>query len=117
MRKAYGGAYLAMCSADMGADLVYAWPCAEIAVMGAEGAASVIFRKQIKEAADPKGKEKELIESYRENFSNPYQAASLGMITDIIMPGQTRSTIALGLHNTLTKRVTRPSKKHGNIPL
>jgi propionyl-CoA carboxylase beta chain len=117
LRKAYGGAYLAMCSADMGADLVYAWPSAEIAVMGAEGAASIIFRKEIKAAADPAAKEKEMIEAYRQNFSNPYQAASNAMITDVIEPAQSRSTLALALRNSLTKRVVRPSKKHGNIPL
>lgn len=117
LRKAYGGAYLAMCSADMGADLVYAWPTAEIAVMGAEGAASIIFRKDIKNAEDPDAKRKELIESYRENFSNPYQAASNAMITDVIEPAMTRGTIAMALHNSLSKRVSRPSKKHGNIPL
>lgn len=117
LRKAYGGAYLAMCSSDMGADLVYAWPSAEIAVMGGGGAASVIFRKEIKAAADPVAKEKELIEEYRKNFANPYQAANLGMITDVIEPSQTRATVALALRNCLSKRMTRPSKKHGNIPL
>jgi propionyl-CoA carboxylase beta chain len=117
LRKAYGGAYLAMCSSDMGADLVYAWPSAEIAVMGAAGAANVIFKKEIRSAADPATKEKELIETYRQNFANPYQAAALGMIADVIEPAATRATLGLALRNTLTKRVSRPSKKHGNIPL
>lgn len=117
LRKAYGGAYLAMCSSDMGADMVYAWPSAEIAVMGAEGAGKVIFRKEIQAAADPKAKERELIEEYRKNFSNPYQAASFAMITDVIEPSQTRGTVALALRNCLNKRVGRPGKKHGNIPL
>lgn len=117
MRKAYGGAYLAMCSADMGADLVYAWPTAEIAVMGAEGATKVLYGRQLKTAEDPKAREKELLEEYSKKFANPYQAAQYAMITDVIEPSQSRSVIALGLRNTLSKRETRPSKKHGNIPL
>lgn len=117
MRKAYGGAYLAMCSSDLGADMVFAWPTAEIAVMGAEGAANILFRKEIKEAEDPKAKAAELCDSYRKEFSSPYQAAANAMITDVIEPSQTRSSIALALRNTLNKRDTRPPKKHGNIPL
>ena len=117
MRKAYGGAYLAMCSADLGADMVFAWPTAEIAVMGAEGAAKILFRKEIKEADDPKAKAEELCEGYRNEFSSPYQAAANAMITDVIEPSQTRPAIALALRNTLNKRDTRPPKKHGNIPL
>ncbi|MFA6960065.1 MAG: acyl-CoA carboxylase subunit beta [Opitutaceae bacterium] len=117
MRKAYGGAYLAMCSSDMGADLVYAWPCAEIAVMGADGAAKVLFKREIAAAENPKAKEKELAAEYREKFASPYTAARKGMITDVIEPAQTRSIVALGLRNTLSKRETRPPKKHGNIPL
>lgn len=117
MRKAYGGAYLAMCSRDLGADLVYAWPCAEIAVMGAEGAANVLFKKEIAAAADPKAKAAELAAEYREKFASPYEAASKAMITDIIEPAQTRAVVAMALRNTLSKRETRPPKKHGNIPL
>jgi propionyl-CoA carboxylase beta chain len=117
MRKAYGGAYLAMCSADLGADMVFAWPTAEIAVMGGEGAARILFRKEINEAEDPKAKAAELCEAYRNEFSSPYQAASNAMITDVIEPSQTRPAIALALRNTLNKRDTRPPKKHGNIPL
>jgi len=117
LRKAYGGAYLAMCSADMGADVVYAWPCAEIAVMGAEGAVKVLYKKEISSAADPKKKEAELVAEYREKFASPYQAARKGMITDVIEPAQTRAVLALALRNTLSKRETRPPKKHGNIPL
>ena len=117
MRKAYGGAYLAMCSSDMGADLVYAWPCAEIAVMGADGAAKILFKREISAAADPKAKEKELAAEYRDKFASPYTAARKGMITDVIEPAQTRSIVALALRNTLSKRETRPPKKHGNIPL
>lgn len=117
MRKAYGGAYLAMCSADMGADIVFAWPTAEIAVMGAEGAVKVLFKREITAAADPKKKEKELAQEYREKFASPYEAASKAMITDVIEPAQTRGLVAMALRNTLSKRETRPPKKHGNIPM
>jgi len=117
MRKAYGGAYLAMCSRDMGADAVYAWPSAEIAVMGAEGAVKVLFKREIAAAADPKAKEKELAADYRAKFAAPYEAASKGMITDVIEPSQTRGILAMALRNMLSKRDTRPPKKHGNIPL
>ncbi len=117
MRKAYGGAYLAMCSADMGADLVFAWPSAEIAVMGAEGAVKILYKREIAAAAEPKKKEAELAADYRAKFASPYQAASKGMITDVIEPAQTRGMVAMALRNTLSKRETRPPKKHGNIPL
>lgn len=117
MRKAYGGAYIGMCNAEMGADMVFAWPTAEIAVMGAEGAVKVLFKKEIAEAADPKAKEQELRQSYREKFASPYQAASKGMVTDVIEPSQTRGVIARALRATLSKRQTRLPKKHGNIPL
>jgi len=117
MRKAYGGAYLAMCSADMGADIVLAWPTAEIAVMGAEGAVKVLFKKEIAAAADPKAREKELTEEYRQKFCSPYEAAGKAMITDVIEPAQTRGMVAMALRNTLSKREARPPKKHGNIPL
>lgn len=117
LRKAYGGAYLAMCSRDMGADLVFAWPCAEIAVMGAEGAVKILYKREIAEASDPKAKEKQLADDYRAKFASPYEAASKAMITDVISPDQTRSVVAMGLRNTLNKRETRPPKKHGNIPL
>ncbi len=117
MRKAYGGAYLAMCSADMGADMVFAWPTAEIAVMGAEGAVKVLYRKEIEAAADPDAAFAEYVNEYRAKFAAPWQAAEKGMITDVIEPAQTRSVVALALRNTLSKRVTRPPKKHGNIPL
>jgi propionyl-CoA carboxylase beta chain len=117
MRKAYGGAYLAMCSADMGADVVYAWPTAEIAVMGADGAVKVLFKKEIAAAADPKAKEAELVAEYKEKFASPFEAARKGMITDVIDPAQTRGILAMALRNTLSKRETRPPKKHGNMPL
>jgi len=117
MRKAYGGAYLAMCSRELGADIVFAWPTAEIAVMGAEGAVNILYRTEIKNAADPKARQAELIKEYRENFASPYQAAGMAMITDVIEPAQTRAMVAVALRNTLSKRETRPPKKHGNIPL
>jgi propionyl-CoA carboxylase beta chain len=117
MRKAYGGAYLAMCSADLGADLVFAWPTAEIAVMGAEGAVNIVFGKELKEAADPDQKRQELIAAYRDEFASPYQAAANAFITDVIDPAQTRTRVSLGLRSLLSKRETRPPKKHGNIPL
>ncbi|HPA16594.1 MAG TPA: acyl-CoA carboxylase subunit beta [Verrucomicrobiae bacterium] len=117
MRKAYGGAYIAMCCQDLGADVVYAWPTAEIAVMGAEGAARIIYKREIESAPDPKAKEAELIADYREKFASPFQAAGSGMIDDVIDPSETRAVVALALRKTLGKRQTRPSKKHGNIPL
>jgi propionyl-CoA carboxylase beta chain len=117
MRKAYGGAYLAMCSSDLGADLVFAWPTAEIAVMGAQGAVNVVFGKEIKAAEDPDAKRAELIESYRDEFASPYQAAGRALVTDVIEPAQTRGAVSLGLRTLLSKRETRPPKKHGNIPL
>ncbi len=120
MRKAFGGAFLAMCSRDMGADMVFAWPTASIAVMGADGAVSVLYKDEIKAAGDPaaqKAKAAELAEVYREKFATPYEAASKAMITDVIEPAETRAKLAMALRATLSKRETRPPKKHGNIPL
>jgi len=114
LRKAYGGAYLAMCSKDLGADLVFAWPTAEIAVMGAEGAVKILYKREIDK--DPACADK-LIADYRAKFASPYQAAGKGLITDVIRPAQTRAMVAMALRNTLSKRETRPPKKHGNIPL
>ncbi|MBE2203575.1 MAG: acyl-CoA carboxylase subunit beta [Chthoniobacterales bacterium] len=114
LRKAYGGAYLAMCSKDLGADLVFAWPTAEIAVMGAEGAVKILYKREIDK--DPSS-ESSLIADYRAKFASPYQAAGKGIITDVIRPAQTRAMVAMALRNTLSKRETRPPKKHGNIPL
>lgn len=115
-RKAYGGAYLAMCSKDLGADRVFAWPTAEIAVMGAEGAANVVFRKEIANAEDPDAKRAELVEEYRETFSTPYMAASRGLVDDIIDPAVTRQEIAMSLEVLMGKRILRPEKKHGLGP-
>jgi propionyl-CoA carboxylase beta chain len=116
-RKAYGGSYMAMCSQDMGADMVFAWPTAEIAVMGAEGAVNILYRKQIKEAKNPQEKREAYIKEYQERFSSPYMAASQGMISDVIKPSRTKSVLSIALRNTLTKRKIRPPKKHGLIPL
>ncbi len=117
VRKAYGGAYLAMCSRDMGADRVFAWPTAEIAVMGAEGAAGVVFKKEIAAAADPKAALNDKIEEYREKFANPYVAASRGFVDEIIEPQDTRQYVIQTLNALRAKRDSRPPKKHGNIPL
>lgn len=117
LRKAYGGAYLAMCSKDLGADRVFAWPTAEIAVMGAEGAAGVVFRKEIAEADDPAAKRAELVQLYRDAFSTPYVSASRGLVDDIIEPADTRRHIARSLEMLAGKRDMRPAKKHGLIPL
>jgi propionyl-CoA carboxylase beta chain len=117
LRKAYGGAYLAMCSSDMGADFVYAWPTAELAVMGAEGAVKILYRRELAAAADPKAKAAELAAEYRDKFCSPYEAARKALITDVINPSETRATIARALRNLLTKRESRPPKKHGTIPL
>ena len=117
MRKAYGGSYIAMCSQELGADFVYAWPTAEIAVMGAEGAINILYAKELKAAPDRKAKATELAAAYRAEFASPYLSAANGYITDVIDPAVTRSTIALSLAKALSKRETRPPKKHGNIPL
>ncbi len=116
-RKDYGGSYLAMCSRDLGADMVMAWPTAEIAVMGAEGAANIIFRSAIKAAEDSKAKRQEKIQEYRDLFSNPYVAASRGYIDAVIAPRESRAKIIQALELLKSKRETRPPKKHGNIPL
>jgi methylmalonyl-CoA carboxyltransferase large subunit len=117
LRKAYGGAYIAMCSKDLGADRVLAWPTAEVAVMGAEGAAEIVFRKEIESAEDKGAKRQELIGLYRDAFSNPYVAAGRRLVDDVIEPSQTRRYLAQALHALETKRELRPSKKHGLIPL
>ena len=116
-RKSYGGSYLAMCSQEMGADFVYAWPNAEIAVMGAEGAVNILYSDEIKQADDPKAKRAELVAQYRAEFASPFMAASRGYITDVIEPSQTRGIVALSLRKLLGKRELRPPKKHGNIPM
>lgn len=117
LRKAYGGAYIAMNSKTIGADMVLAWPSAEIAVMGPDGAANIIFKKDITASENPAETRKEKIAEYRDKFSNPYVAAARGYVDDVIEPADTRKRIILALEMLNTKRENRPSKKHGNIPL
>lgn len=117
VRKAYGGAYIAMNSKHLGADMVLAWPTAEIAVMGPDGAANIIFKKDIQEAQDPVQCRNDKIAEYRDKFSNPYVAASRGYVDDVIEPAETRIRLASALEMLTSKRETRPAKKHGNIPL
>jgi len=117
IRKAYGGAYLAMCGKALGADRVAAWPTSEIAVMGAEGAASVVFRREIEAAEDKNAKRAELIEDYRRTFSTPYMAGARRLVDNIIDPAETRRYLAVALEQLASKRETRPNKKHGLIPL
>lgn len=118
----HGGSYLAMCSKDLGADRVWAWPTAEIAVMGADGAVNVVFRKEIKKAQEEGGdeaaaaKKSELVQLYKDTFSTPYMAASRGLVDDIIDPADTRREVALALELLTNKRENRPSKKHGLAP-
>lgn len=116
-RKAYGGAYDVMSSKHIRTDINYAWPTAEIAVMGPVGAVEIIFRRDIEEASDPVERKKELVEKYRHKFGNPYDAASRGYIDDVIMPSNTRFRIIKALEMLAGKRQTIPPKKHGNIPL
>ncbi|HTY08031.1 MAG TPA: carboxyl transferase domain-containing protein [Candidatus Edwardsbacteria bacterium] len=117
LRKSYGGAHIAMCNKDLGSDLMLAWPQAEIAVMGAEGAVNVIFRKQIDAAEDKAKRRGELIEEYETMFSNPYEAAKRGYVDAVIPPEETRGRVASALAILKTKRDQAPTKKHGNIPL
>jgi len=116
-RKDYGGSYLAMCSRHLGADMAFAWPTAEIAVMGAEGAANIIHAKEISGADDPVAKRKEKITEYNEKFSNPYCAAARGYVDAVIRPSETRPRLIDALEAMVTKRELRPAKKHGNIPV
>ena len=117
LRKCYGGAYIAMCSKDLGADRVFAWPTAEVAVMGAEGAAEIVFRKEISEAKDKKAKRDEMVSLYREAFSNPYVAAGRRLVDVVIDPAETRRHVSQALEYLQTKRELRPPKKHGLMPL
>ena len=117
MRKAYGGAYIAMNSKGTGADVVYAWPIAEIAVMGAAGAVSIIGKKEIEKADDPTAKKEELLNAYNDKFMNPYIAAEHGYVDEVILPEETREKIASAFRMLKTKDRSLPKKKHGNIPL
>jgi len=116
-RKAYGGAYIAMCSRHLGADVVLGWPSAEIAVMGPSGAANIIFRKEIAEADDQNAKRQEKIQEYTDTVANPYIAAARGYIDDVIEPSETRKRIISAFEMLAGKRESRPAKKHGNMPV
>ncbi|MFW5971570.1 MAG: acyl-CoA carboxylase subunit beta [Desulfovermiculus sp.] len=117
VRKGYGGGYIAMCSKELGADLVFAWPTAEIAVMGPEGAANIIFAREIKAAEDPEKVRQTKIDEYRQEFANPYRAGSFGYVQDVIEPSQSRLVLISAFEMLSTKHVQSPAKKHGNIPL
>lgn len=117
LRKAYGGAYVALNSKSIGADLVFAWPNAEIAVMGPQGAANIIFAREIQGSSNPEAVREQKIEEYREKFANPYVAASRGMVDDVIDPRDTRIKLIQALEMLRNKKESRPAKKHGNIPL
>jgi propionyl-CoA carboxylase beta chain len=116
-RKAYGGAYDVMCSKHIRADFNVAWPTAEIAVMGPHGAVKIIHRDEIAAAADPAARTDELVREYVERFANPYVAAERGYIDDVIDPADTRPALINALRMLRTKRVSRPARRHGNIPL
>ncbi len=116
-RKAYGGAYDVMSSKHIRADFNVAWPTAEVAVMGPEGAVNIVFRRELAEAADPDARRAELIADYRERFANPYVAAERGFLDDVIEPRRTRPVLIDALRTAITKREPRPPRKHGNIPL
>jgi acetyl-CoA carboxylase carboxyltransferase component len=116
-RKAYGGAYCVMNSRHVRGDLVYAWPTAEIAVMGPDGAVNVVFRREIEKSDDPEATRQRLIAEYTERFANPFVAAARGFVDDVIEPAETRAKLIAGLEMLQNKRDTNPPKKHGNIPL
>jgi acetyl-CoA/propionyl-CoA carboxylase carboxyl transferase subunit len=116
-RKAYGGAYDVMASKHIGADVNYAWPTAEIAVMGPKGAVNVLYSDELDAAEDPDERRDELIDEYRDQFANPYTAADRGFVDDVIEPQDTRPRLVKDLEMLETKRESQPEKKHGNIPL
>jgi acetyl-CoA carboxylase carboxyltransferase component len=116
LRKAYGGGYIAMCSNHLRADFVFAWPTAEIAVMGPEGAANIIFRSEIKASDNPEETRKRLIEEYRQKFANPYVAAAYGYVDAVIEPNETRNYLTHSLTLAQGKREITPKKKHGVPP-
>lgn len=117
MRKAYGGAYIAMNSKEMGADLVFAWPIAEIAVMGADGAVNIAFKRKIKESYDPRAAREAYKKEYEKRFLNPYVAAARGYVNEVIRPDETRDKLLKALNGLKNKKTLNPQKKHGNIPL
>ncbi|MFI8437985.1 carboxyl transferase domain-containing protein, partial [Streptomyces sp. NPDC079020] len=116
LRKAYGGAYIVMDSQSIGADLTYAWPTNEIAVMGAEGAANVIFRRRIAESHDPEGLRGQLVKEYKTELMHPYYAAERGLVDDVIDPAGTRELLIRSLEMLRLKHAELPSRKHGNQP-
>jgi acetyl-CoA carboxylase carboxyltransferase component len=116
-RKAYGGAYVVMNSKSVGCDLAFAWPTAELAVMGSQGAVEIIHRRELADAADPEGRRAELVEDYTERLANPYIAAERGYVDDVIEPSETRRKVAAGLRLLESKREEMPQRKHGNVPL
>lgn len=116
-RKAYGGAYVVMNSKSIGADLAYAWPTAELAVMGPQGAVEIVYRRELQQAADPVARRSQLVTEYTEKFANPYVAAERGFVDDVIDPADTRIKLVEGLRILETKRAEAPHRKHGNIPL
>ena len=116
-RKAYGGAYVVMNSKSIGADLAYAWPSAELAVMGPSGAVEIVYRKELQSADDPAAKRAELVEEYTERYANPYLAAERGYVDDVIDPAETRIRLIKGLELLRAKREELPRRKHGNVPL
>ena len=117
MRKAYGGAYIAMNSKEMGADMVFAWPIAEIAVMGADGAVNIAFKRKIKASPNPQAMREQCKKEYEDRFLNPYVAASRGYVNEVIKPEETRERLLKALRALKNKSVENPYKKHGNIPL
>ena len=116
-RKAYGGAYIAMSCKDLGTDLVFAWPTAEVAVMGPDGAANIIFKREIAAAKDPEAKRAEKIAEYRSTVSSPFIAATRGFVDTVIEPAQTRMRVISAFEMLSSKNMSKPAKKHGNIPL
>jgi len=116
-RKAYGGAYVVMNSKSIGADLAYAWPSAELAVMGPQGAVEIVYRRELAEAADPTARRAELVEEYTERYANPYVAAERGYVDDVIDPTETRRVLVKALRVLMSKREELPRRKHGNVPL
>jgi acetyl-CoA carboxylase carboxyltransferase component len=117
VRKAYGGAYVVMNSKSIGADLAYAWPSAELAVMGPQGAVEIVYRRELASAADPAARRAELVEEYTERYANPYVAAERGYVDDVISPADTRKILVRSLNMLASKREELPRRKHGNVPL
>jgi acetyl-CoA carboxylase carboxyltransferase component len=116
-RKAYGGAYVVMNSKGIGADLAYAWPSAELAVMGPQGAVDIVYRRELAESSDPAVRRAQLVDEYTERFANPYLAAERGYVDDVIDPAETRRVLSRSLGLLRSKREDLPQRKHGNVPL